>query len=162
MNGLDINPGDKLTVIGVSPAMAMTTSIEAVIVEVAPDGEGLSLQCKLRGKIKKMGIRWSSLKESLIIKGWDVPFETDIEYSGKHGGSFRGNACINLIGTPADIRGFIDQKNINPSARLGTVIAIEGDKETLVYPEMDERHSVVEGMKRAAYQPNLKGEDKYV
>lgn len=64
-----------------------------------------------------------------------------MEYSEQHGGTFRGNACINLVGKPEDIREFIDKNNLNPYVRKGTVLAIEGAEETPVYPESDEHLS---------------------
>ena len=80
----------------------------------------------------------------------DAPFKADGEVVIDRPGSvftskiMRGNACLNLVGDPAVIKDWIMNKNLNASfSRFDSVILIDGEKETPLFPDVPTSHAVV-------------------
>jgi hypothetical protein len=95
---------------------------------------------KLRGKRKESYKYLSS--DMLFLKGWDLGLKVDTDFN-----SFWGNACINFVGKPEEIKSRIEELNIFKVARKG-VITYSDNPEGLkmLYPEIakDEYHAVVQ------------------
>jgi len=142
---LNLNTGDKITIIGVS-WMALTQKLEVQFMRT-PETNPKAMIVKRRGKRTEFPI---NIDDKLIFQGWDIPLKTDSENFGSGNSIMRGNACINLMGTPEAVRGFIEANNMNPLARKSHVVAISGEgdnaKEVPVYPELYDGHAVIDTM----------------
>jgi len=125
----------KYTIIGISDFLATTTKAEIEITNKIGD----RYTFKQRGKRKEFYLRIN--KDSLVLKGFDIPFKVDSET-----GSFCGNACINMLGTPEQIKEFIDKFNLNPEfdkSVVNSILRCDPEQkdyhqqiEKLVYPEL--------------------------
>jgi hypothetical protein len=141
--------GQKYTSYSIDSMMAMTHRREFSVKQILPSGTIVIVE---RGKRKETGLRlkwqgyvngpWEFYKHGLFI-GWDQPIKCDTD---QRSGVMRGNACYNLIGTPEAVRAWIDAGQINPLFDKASVLAIEGDKETVVYPELvrEGDHAVID------------------
>jgi len=154
--------GEKYTVYRIDDFLAMTSTQEITVKDLDPEGNAIY---SLRGKRKRFILRLESrsyasapLKPFVgaVFRGWDQPIETDVvasrhaAKSGEMSAVMRGNACFNFVGKPEDIRAWIEAGQLNPHFRKGTVIAIEGEQETPVYPEIEAHHAVIARLKEQA------------
>ena len=143
---LNLNAGDKITIISVN-WMALTQKLEVQFMRT-PETNPNAMIVKRRGKRTEFPI---NIEDKLIFQGWDIPLKTDSENFGSGNSIMRGNACINLMGTPEVVRSYVEANNMNPLARKAHIIAISepGDKakEVPVYPELSDGHVVIERMK---------------
>ncbi len=151
-----LKKGDIITIIGISDWMATTTrnTLKATGLTTS-DGKPVFTDNK-KGARKKFTIRKLG-RSDLCFKG-EVPFKLDSEVvtPGRPGDTifstqtFRGNACINLVGDPTLIKEYITSRNINPDFHaFDAVILIDGDKETPLFPEVPTTHAVVERIRAA-------------
>ena len=123
-----INVNDKLTIFAVN-FMGITSRSEIVIAKFLV-GKPVFKQ---KGKRKEYYLDIN--EKTAIFKGWDIPIHCDSE-----GGSFRGNACLNFIGSKEEIKNFIDFNNINEILDKSIILAVsqtvgKGAKEVVVYPD---------------------------
>jgi len=142
--------GTRLTLIEISPWMAMTTKREIEIT-----GElGGKTTFKPRGKRKQYYLP-TFAESSLVFEGWDLPIKIDSEVE-KMGTYFmtatsRDNACLNLVGPIETIREYVQTRNLNEKfARFDVVIQIDGEKEIPVFLNCPTQHAVVERIRAAA------------
>ncbi len=130
-----LKEGDKITILGVSSAMALTTRTEYTYIShkieerYAQYNDIAILIVKQRNKRKMMGLR---LKDSdLILKGWNLDLKTDMETEGTTK-VFRGNALINLVGFTDRIKETINNNYV--MGEKGIIINwIENQKEEVVF-----------------------------
>ena len=143
---LNLNTGDRITIIGVDSCMALTTKYEVEYQRPWVDDQD-RIVVRSRGKRKEILL---AIKHQLVFKGWDIPVKTDSELYGPGGSVMRGNACINLMGTPDDVRGYVEANNIKPQAKKSHIVAISGPgsdaAEVPVYPELYDGHAVIDRM----------------
>lgn len=126
--------GGKYTIVAINN-MAMSCRREITICGEI-DGK---VTYKLRGKRTQYFL---DVGKGFVFEGWDLPLKVDTD--SKYG-IMRGNACFNFVGNPDTIRTLIDTKNLNPQARKGIALVVDGDKEELLYPDQaDEGHAVIE------------------
>jgi len=142
--------GTRLTLIEISPWMAMTVKREIEIT-----GElGGKITFKPKGKRKQYYLPVFT-ESSLVFEGWDLPIKIDSEIE-KQGVYFmtstsRGNACLNLVGPIETIRDYVQSKNLNEKfTRFDVVIQIDGEKEIPVFLNCPTQHAVVERIRAAA------------
>lgn len=166
--------GQKLTIISISEGgHTVKRQIQvATVAEVTPrlhyqngpvDGYRYGTY-KEKGKRKEFYL--DIQLDALVFDGWDIPILIDNEIPGY--GGFHGNACLNLtlagdfslfddserldlIGK--GLRALIERKNLSPffTERNKAAIIIPGatvhDDGTLLYPEIETSHGVIERMK---------------
>ena len=132
--------GQKLTVIRVNGmAMCQKNEIKVTDANAASSFVHAVQRGKRKSGIFKVGV------EMLVFDGWDLPISTDFS-SGA--GMIHGNACFNLVGDAATIKDLIDTKNLNTAFdRKGECLLIVDGKETLLYPEVETHHAVIERLK---------------
>ncbi len=163
----DLRVGQKLTIISISSAMGHTIKREALVKTVLPeptprlhysngplDGYRYGTYT-VRGKRKEFYLDVDL--DALVFEGWDIPIVIDSEIPGYSG--FHGNACFNIalrspvLGGPTQLREYIELNNFNPAFtdRDKAKIIIPGasvhDDGTLLYPELDVSHAVIDRMK---------------
>lgn len=120
--------GNKYKVFSIN-ALAMTSASELKIHENSERGviytEGR--------KRKKYRLNLDSLTDMAIFEGWDQPVKADSE----DGSMIHGNACLNFIGTPEEVRNWINEKQLNPNLNKGKIICREtaDGTEKQVFPE---------------------------
>jgi len=142
--------GTRLTLIEISPWMAMTVKRE---IEITGELNG-KVTFKPKGKRKQYYLP-TFTESSLVFEGWDLPIKIDSEIE-KQGSYFvtttsRNNACLNLVGPIETIREYIQTKNLNEKfARFDVVIQIEGEKEIPVFLNCPTQHAVVERIRAQA------------
>lgn len=129
--------GKKYTILYIDSMMAMSHSKKIVVRDITEAG---IIYTAGRGR-KKFILKYSqktyssqaeSTNKDAIFEGWEMPILCDSE----QGGIIRGNACINLMGTPKDIRSWIDTCNLNPNLDKSNILSIVDEVETVVYPEL--------------------------
>ena len=136
--------GTKLTLIEISPWMAMTVKREIEIT-----GE-LGGKVTFKPKDKRRQYYLPTFTESsLVFEGWDLPIKIDSEVEKMDTyfmtSTSRGNACLNLVGPIEIIREYAQTKNLNEKfTRFDVVIQIEGEKEIPVFLNCPTQHAVVE------------------
>jgi hypothetical protein len=152
-----LHVGQKLTLIGIDDALAITHRIEIEIRDVQPPQPTGHQNQKIRlGIFRQRGKRkefyLALAKDTLVFEGWDIPFTVDTD----GGGLFSGNACYNLVGDPAVIREWIETRQLNPGVGDETraKILVWPEKRenvnaegTLLYPEIPTSHAVIKRMK---------------
>ena len=72
-----------------------------------------------------------------VFKDWETKYTCDSDskpVNGVH--TFNGNACYNFVGSALEIRNWIDNEQLNPKFEKHLVLAVNGDNETVVYPEL--------------------------
>ena len=82
-----------------------------------------------------------------IFEGWDRPITCDTDRYGQRSVSImRGNACYNFMGTPEQVRAWIEAGQLNPFFETYKALAIEGQLETVVFPEhvITGNHAVID------------------
>ena len=155
----NLRVGQKLTLIWIDDMMALThrqeIEVRSVIEPIKVGYEGRNTRVgtyRVRGKRKEFFL---DLKpDTLVFDGWEVPFKADTEGSG----CISGNACFNLVGDPAVIREWIETRQLNTSvgdqakAKILVWPAKERDsltigEGTLLYPEIDTGHAVINRIK---------------
>lgn len=150
---MQFQPGQKLTIISIG-GIAHTTKNEVTVATVLPVPLGNRFGTyKQRGKRKEF---YLTIKhDDLVFDGWDLQILTDSEIPGY--GGFKGNACLNLgmAGlTDLDyLRSWIELRNLNGPMDDETKakIVVPGktiqDEGTLLYPEIETGHAVINQMK---------------
>ena len=148
---------DILTIIGISSFMATTTRTTYRATGEEHEGKPVFKENKPRVR-KKFTLRTPDVtqmeRDQLVFVSSNgknpFPLPLDSEVTVKSDSyfettSYRGNACINIVGDPLEIRALIESGNINKNfSRYDSVLAIEGEKETPVYPEVETSHAVVQ------------------
>ena len=153
-----LNKGDIITIIGISDWMATTTRNEIKACGFLSNGKEVFTENK-KGARKKFTLRESleNYKNDTLIFRNVYSFKISGEISRNDPNSLftvtkmSGNACINIYGTPEDIRFSIEHNNINKAfTKYDAVIALdpETDAETPVYPEVPTSHAVVERIRK--------------
>lgn len=142
-----LSEGDKITVFGIGGFMANTTKTEWTVM----GKEGDRYIGRPRGKRKQYYIALDN--EKIVLRGWDCPVKVDSEIRVDEGSftrsTFRGNACYNLAGVSIEQLKALIETQINPLFdKMAHILHIEGDKETIVYPELETSHAVINRMKR--------------
>lgn len=168
--GLTFTVGQKLTIISISSMMGNTIKREVLVSTAFPEPEPRLHYVngpidayrvgayRMRGKRKDFYL--DIPLDALVFDGWGLPIWIDSEipgYSGAH-----GNACLNITmvlpesqsaNRAAMLREFIETNNLNPyfTERDKAKIIIPGDtvseEGTLLYPEIEAGHAVIERMK---------------
>jgi hypothetical protein len=173
-----LRAGMKLTIISISEFMAHTQRSEVTVVSVTePIRCGYNDEKYRCGSFKNRGKRktyYLDLKDDTIVfEGWDLPIRTDSEVLPGNAASgcyksFSGNACFNLCGNPDTIRDYIDNRNLNPifnPIEKGKVVHCggldvkdDGDG-TLLYPDVEIRHAVVDRIRASQPPPSPSQEE---
>lgn len=131
-------------------ARAMTSSLRINgEVEIDEDGKTILITGTPLGKRKALRQRYKT-SDVLVFEG-NIPLKCDSD----SGSRMHINSCMNLVGTPAEIRRWVETKNLNPHARLDTILACDmdlpPDAEYLpVFPEVPTDHAVVRRAREAA------------
>ncbi len=147
---MNYTQGTKLTLIEISPWMAMTVKRE---IEITGELGGRTTY-KVRDKRKQFYLS-PPTDSTLVFEGWDLPIRTDGEVI-KIGAVFssttsRGNACLNLVAPLELIKEYVLIRNRNEKfTRLDTVIRIDGEEEIPVFPDVPTSHAVVERIRAHA------------
>ena len=145
--------GGKYTLFYIGSAMAMTGKREILVKQITDDGP-VYVE---RGKRTMYLLKWQSKSyataplepnKSAVFEGWDQPITCDTDYKGTIGqpSIMRGNACYNFVAMPLEIEAWIESGQLNPFFQRDHVLAIEGDKETVVFPAEVTRgnHAVID------------------
>ena len=148
----NLKKGDVVNIFGIGDFMAQTTHTAVKATgQYTADGKPVFTENK-EGARKRFTLR-EFKKDTLVFLG-DVPFKTDgeTELGGGEGvfttRMMRGNACLNFTGNPAEIKEWIETKNINKNfTAYDAVIHIDGEKETPLFPEVPTTHAVVLGIR---------------
>ncbi|MFH0989863.1 MAG: hypothetical protein V1799_07600 [bacterium] len=126
----------------------MTSLSEIKVKEVLSEGLVVAVY---RNKRTPLRMNLFAENDRLVFEGWDLPVSTDM----KSFSTFRGNACLNLVGDPEVIRDFIDNRNLNPRfSRKDIVLLIPGPdcgNEIPLYPEVETYHAVVQRIRQRVY-----------
>jgi hypothetical protein len=155
-----ITVGQRITLLTISDSMALTQRHELEVRSVEA-GQRVGYEgrkqrvavVRQRGKRKDVYLDLGA--DDILLDGWDVPFCTDMEA----GGVFSGNACYNLVGDPATIRGYIEGRAVLPvsDAARAKIIVARGERTTcddsgleLLYPDIETHHAVINRMKARA------------
>ena len=134
----------KYTVYRISDFMAMTTGQRFTVKEVRPNGD-IVFQPQGKRKMYLLPMKSQSYTngpvnefDGAVFEGWDTPYtcDTDSDRNGEGIRTMRGNACYNFVGPADKIREWIDAKQLNPKFTKANVLAIEGDTEVVVYPDL--------------------------
>jgi hypothetical protein len=154
-----LSPGQRVTLLKIDECMAMTHRYELEIRQVlTPEAVGYG-KCKQRVAIvrqrrKRKDFYLDLAADDILLDGWDLPFCADTEA----GGVMAGNACYNLVGQPEAIRECIENRAALPvSDRAKAKIIVcavarqtcSEDGQTLLYPEIETHHAVVNRMKES-------------
>ncbi len=135
--------GQKLTIFSLN-MMAMTSRDEVEFVEERPEAK---IVVQERGKPRQRKFRRYLMeleRDTLVFDGWDLPITSDMAA----GGSFRGNACLNMVGDIVVIRDYVKNRNLNPLfSRFDSVLCVKANDlntpEVCVFPDVPTSHSVV-------------------
>jgi hypothetical protein len=134
---MNLEPGKFYISIGISDMMAFT--MKHVIKIVTYSDEYKAYVFSVKGKRKSYVLKVDN--ETLIL-----PAEANVMVDSETG-SFNGNALINILGKPEEIRKIIDGANKNPIFNKGLVVCVNPDtrKEEMLYPELaaNEQHAVI-------------------
>ncbi len=138
--------GKDYTVFDINSMMAMTIKRELTITGTHDDGNPIF---KMKGKRKRFifSLRSRSYQsaplletKSAIFAGFGQAIKCDTEGGA---GVMRGNALYNFVGSPDDIRAWIERFQLNPNFEREKVVSIASRNisdsdapETLVYPEL--------------------------
>ena len=151
-----------LTLFSIDDVLAMTHRNELKIVQVLetpefrPDYVNATRGKWRLGAYKQKGKRKAyyldlKLDNCLLFEGWGLGVLTDGEApaefkSGMAVTSYAGNACFNLHGDPEKIKSLIDTAIIASDQSKAQIIV----GNTLLYPEIETAHAVVNRMKESA------------
>jgi len=139
-----MEPGQKVTIFGIN-WMAMTCRMEVTVRDVKEEGK---LVCEERPKPRQRNRRifgFDVLKpDGLVFEGWDLPISCDSAAFG----SFRGNACLNMVGDFDLVRDYVRNRNLNPAfSRFDSVLLVTADldgPEVCVFPDAPTSSAIVE------------------
>lgn len=156
---MKLNKGDIITIIGISDWMATTTRNEVKACGFLSSGKEVFTENK-KGARKKFTLRGDleNYDNNKLVFRNTYPFKISGEISRNDPNSLftvtkmSGNACINIYGTPEEIRFSIEHNNINKAfTSFDSVIALDPDTdaETPVYPEVQTEHAVVKRIREA-------------
>lgn len=150
--------GKRYTIYRIGSMMAMTTKQEIRVDQI--DHERARIIFTPRGKRKQYILPLAPIRYSngpvdffsgAVFDGWDQPIHCDTEACHDRGGVMRGNACYNFLGTPEQIRAWIDAGQLNPLFEKNSVLAIDqangnNATEIVVFPEAVQpgRHAVID------------------
>jgi hypothetical protein len=154
-----LSTGQRVTLLKIDDALAMTHRYE-LQVRAALEPQGVGYQGRhqrvavVRQRGKRRTFYLDLAADDIVLNGWDQPFRADTECAGV----FSGNACHNLVGDPEAIRDCIESLAVFPvsdSAKAKVIVAREprircDDKDlTLLCPDIDTHHAVINRMKEA-------------
>ena len=138
--------------------MATTTRNEIKACGYLSNGKEVFTENK-KGARKKFTLQepLDEYKNDTLIFRNVYPFKISGEMSRQSTNGFTvttrsGNACLNIYGTPEEIRFAIEHNNINKAfSRFDLVIALDPltDAETPVYPEVQTDNAVVKRIREA-------------
>nr|WP_294806928.1 hypothetical protein [uncultured Nitrososphaera sp.] len=104
----------QYTVFYVDEMLALTHRIELTIFRVEA---GMIAFTQRKGR-KPKAMR---LKPSMLfLRGWDLGLKIDTDFS-----SYAGNACLNFVGNPDELRAKIDELNAYKPANKGIITYVE-------------------------------------
>jgi len=154
--------GQRVTIIGIG-GIGHTTKTEMTVVSICePTMSGGCRGAARYGTFKPRGKRKTYYltvdNDSLVFNGWDLPILIDSEIPSY--GGFQGNACLNVsmngLTDLSYLRKWIEDHNLNPAfgdqekAKILVPGATINDESTLLYPEIETHHAVINGMKDRA------------
>lgn len=154
---MTLNKGDIITIIGISDWMATTTRNEVYATGEEHNGKPVFKESPKKRKKFTLREDLENYGPSNLVFRNVYPFKISGEVSRPSGTGFTvtkmsGNACLNIYGTPEEIRFSIEHNNINKAfTKYDAVIALdpETDVETPVYPEVQTEHAVVKRIREA-------------
>lgn len=112
----ELQIGGKYTVFEIS-SMAMAFSRKIIIRDEVKGRYTYSQERKRKQYYLNLG------KDTMIFEGWEQPFKLDSDMSPSGGSIMRGNAALNFIGDPDEIRQWIEEKQLNPNFDRTRVLA---------------------------------------
>ncbi len=158
--------GDRVTFLQITSWSAMCFRREVMVKSAlaVPTVGGYGDQTKRYGTFSERGKRKEFYLESerdcsIFLRGWDLPVRVDTDEDQRKqpdGNGFstkvmRGNACYNLVGDAATLRGLLDTGAVVPvtDEQRGRCLLIgPGSRdETPLYPEIDTGHAVMRQIK---------------
>jgi hypothetical protein len=154
-----LNKGDVITIIGISDWMAHTVKNEVKACGFLSSGKEVFTENK-KGARKKFTLRFllhAAADDQLIFRN-TFPFKIAGEISRQSTNGFTstkisGNACINIYGTPEDIREHISRYNMNQNFnafdRVFCTTEDSDEFDTPVYPEAPTTSALIQGRREA-------------
>jgi hypothetical protein len=162
---IPLEVGQKYTIYTISESLAITQRKEVIVDNLYPapefhkrtsyDKPSIGGTWKIGGHRERRGRSVYHLtlrpNQDLVIPGWDH-LESDI---GAYG-TFSGNACLNLAGTPEQVRELVEL-NINPNFIKHDIILAAPvpwtEAEYLeVYPDTPTNHGIITQKRAAAIE----------
>ena len=146
-------PGGKYTMFYIGSAMAMTHKREILVKTVDDDGavyveRGKRTMYRLKFQSRSYATAPLEPLGCAVFAGWDQPITCDTCHKGTTSQPvvMRGNACYNFVAMPLEVAAWIESGQLNPFFERTRVLAIEGDAETVVFPEEVTRgnHAVID------------------
>ena len=149
-----LRPGQKITIINIDDMMAMCHRTEGTVksVLVEPIQCGYQKETTRHGTFTPRGKRkefYISTKRdySILLDGWNL---LRVDSDGSYG-VMRGNACFNFVGDADTIKAILGSAIIPlTDGQKAKCILCDGDKETLLWPEIETAHAVINQMKEVA------------
>ena len=142
--------GKEYTIFRISDFMATTCKQEILVVDI----RDTNVIYKNRGKrklfvlpLEKRDYASAPLKafDGAVFEGWDQPITCDSELFKQNGGTMRGNACYNFVGSVEAVKTWVEKNQLNPEFDVTRVVAIVDNKEVVVFPELYRGgHAVIE------------------
>lgn len=134
---IELKTGVLYTIFNMDSFMALTHRKEVIITGVLND----RYTFKLKGKRKEF---YLDLDECTAVFEGLTPFKADSEFD-----SFRGNACINIVGDLETIKEYFETRQLNPYFEKWRVLIVGEDTKTperVLYPEIaqEQHHAVIE------------------
>ncbi|HZR55215.1 MAG TPA: hypothetical protein VFB06_37725 [Streptosporangiaceae bacterium] len=154
-----LTKGQRVTLLTISESMALTQRHE-LEVRAVTDPQAVGYQGRkrrvavVRQRGKRRDVYLDLGADDILLDGWGLPFQTDMEA----GGVFSGNAAYNLVGEPEAIRACIEGRAVLPvsDAARAKILVARGQRTTcddsgleLLYPDIDTHHAVVNRFKAA-------------
>jgi len=149
-------PGKKYTTYRIDELLAMTHAMEFMVVSVGDS----CITYRERGKRKERRLLLAPVPyqnarpkpfSGAVFEGWGQPIICDTDKAApvvRGSKVMRGNALYNFIGSPDQVRQWIDKGQINPNFPKQHAVAITSDgTEHVVYPEIETSHAVIQKMK---------------
>ena len=145
--------GEKYKVFTIGESLAFTCCNEITVNEHTDRG----IVFTPKGKRKRFIIPFIKSNgqpfAGAVFAGWEQPIYCDTDkQNGKSDGMFtsqkmRGNACFNFVGKPEAIKQWIETKQLNPFFEKTKTVAIDGDKEIVVFAdEYTGGHAIIDRM----------------
>lgn len=140
----------QYTVVGISSMLAMTNKMEIKVRDIDADGNVVFV---FKGKRKLKTFMDDTRTKMIVFPGWEIPLKIDSDQEtpkGEYMGGYMtcGNACYNFMGTPDEVRHYIDKNNLNEYFNRHDAVLAHGKKVISgsgvpVYPEVPTTHAVV-------------------